>query len=63
MSLEKLMSISTSSSYDKKQGLSQERIRNQLPNLRNLIAFYREYPDYLVDYLKGPESTFNFYFY
>ena len=63
MSLEKLMNISTSSSYDKKQGLSQERIRNQLPNLRNLIAFYREYPDYLVDYLKGPESTFNFYFY
>ena len=46
-----------------KQGLSEERLNAQLDNLRLLIAFYREYPDLLIDFMKGPESTFNFYFY
>lgn len=75
MSLETL--INTSISHDnllqllnesieidtKKQGLSQERLNAQLDNLRELIAFFREYPDLLVDFMKGPDSTFNFYFY
>ena len=46
-----------------KQGLSEERLNAQLDNLRSLIAFYRQYPDLLIDFMKGPESTFNFYFY
>ena len=28
-----------------------------------MISFYRQYPDLLVDFMKGPDSTFNFYFY
>ena len=47
----------------KKQGLSEERLLNQLDNLRYLISFFRKYPDLLVDYMKGPDSTFHFYFY
>ena len=61
MSLQQLLQISDS--HQKKQGLSQARIKQQLPRLRNLIAFYREYPDYLVDFMKGPDSTFKFFFY
>ena len=28
-----------------------------------LIAFYREYPDYFIDDIKGPDSEFKFYTY
>jgi hypothetical protein len=31
--------------------------------LRSLFAFFREYPDILIDFMKGPDSTFNFYHY
>ena len=31
--------------------------------MRKLIAFYREYPDLLIDFMKGPDSTFRFYYY
>lgn len=61
MNLQELMELSES--RNQKQGLSEERLRAQLPHLRNLISFYREYPDLLVDFMKGPDSTFNFYFY
>lgn len=46
-----------------KEGISEERLNAQLDNLRTLIAFYREYPDLLIDFMKGPDSTFNFYYY
>lgn len=62
MSLRDLMQISENRN-GLKQGLSEERLKEQLPNLRSLVAFYREYPDYLVDFMKGPDSTFHFYFY
>ena len=62
MSLQSLLELS-SSQYSKKQGLSEERLKEQVPALRELISFYREYPDYLVDFMKGPDSTFKFYFY
>ena len=61
MSLSDLMSLSQGA--NKKQGLSEERLSQQLPHLRTLIGFYREYPDYLIDFMKGPNSTFRFYFY
>ena len=74
MSLRDLMDISNSKEIDVlneyssslneiKQGMSEERLKSQVPHLRELIAFYREYPDYLVDFMKGPDSSFNFYFY
>lgn len=62
MSLQNLLELSEGRD-NHKQGLSEERLKEQVPALRNLIAFYREYPDYLVDFMKGPDSTFKFYFY
>lgn len=62
MSLQSLINSSIQAD-NKKQGLSEERLNDQLDNLRSLIAFYRQYPDLLIDFMKGPESTFNFYFY
>lgn len=62
MSLQSLLELSDSRGL-KKQGLSEERLKAQLPHLRKLVSFYREYPDYLIDFMKGPDSTFNFYFY
>lgn len=61
MSLENLLNISQL--RDKKQGLSEQRLKSQLDKLRGLIAFFRQYPDLLVDYMKGPNSSFKFYFY
>ena len=61
MSLQDLMNLSTQT--NKKQGLSEERLANQLSNLRYVISFFREYPDYFVDFIKGPNSNFKFYFY
>ena len=61
MNLQELMDLSVN--RGKKQGLSEERLKEQLPNLRYLISFFREYPDLFVDFIKGEKSTFNFYFY
>ena len=63
MGLEKILEMSMEDNNTKKQGLSQQRLNAQLDNIRYLISFYRQYPDLLVDFMKGPESTFNFYFY
>lgn len=62
MNLESLINLSIQDD-NKKQGLSPQRLDAQLDNLRHLISFYRQYPDLLIDFMKGPESTFNFYFY
>lgn len=62
MSLQNLLDLSESRGV-LKQGLSEERLKEQVPALRKLISFYREYPDYLIDFMKGPDSTFKFYFY
>ena len=62
MALSDLMELS--SSFTKKQGLSEERIRAQLPVIRQYVAFWREYPDMFVEFLCGnnPEN-FNLFFY
>ena len=62
MALKELLELSLRHG-SQKQGLSEERVNAQMDNLRNLISFYREYPDLLVDFMKGEDSTFNFYFY
>lgn len=49
MNLQELLALSELHSV--KVGLSEERLKAQLGNLRNLISFYREYPDLFVDYL------------
>ena len=60
MSLQQLLDISTKR---KKRGISEERVEAVLSELRYVISFFREYPDLFVDYIKGPNSTFKFYFY
>lgn len=64
MSLQQLLDLSDS--RNKKQGMSEERLAAQVPHLRKLIAFYREYPDLLVDFMNGPDggpNHFHFFFY
>lgn len=62
MALQDLLELSQSK--NKKIGLSEERIRAQLPVIRQYISFWREYPDIFVDFLCGdnPEN-FQLYFY
>lgn len=55
MSLEFILGLTGKDSQ--KIGLSEERIREALPELRKSVAFFREYPDMLVDfYAKGVKS-------
>jgi hypothetical protein len=61
MALADILSINVDKKLQK-QGISEERLRECLPALREKIAFYREYPDLLVDDMKGPESVFKFRF-
>lgn len=63
MSLSNLLELSVSK--QKKQGLSEERIKEQIENLRSMISFFREYPDLLVDYMlrENNPNNFQFYFY
>lgn len=48
-----------------KQGISQQRIQQNLQHLRKQIAFYRAYPDLFVDELAkmNPRNAFHFYTY
>ena len=60
MALQDLLNLSQTK---KKIGLSEERIRAIIPAARQYVAFWREYPDLFVDFMKGPDSTFNLFFY
>ena len=62
MALADIIALSCEDS-NKKSGMSEERLRAQLENLRYLISYFREYPDLFVDFIKGPDSKFKFYFY
>ncbi len=44
----------------KKVGISEDRIKQQMSNLRKQIAFWREYPDIFVEFLCGPDNKENF---
>lgn len=63
MALADLMELAKTKST-KKTGLSEERIRTQIPVIRNYVAYWREYPDKFVDFLCGsnPEN-FHLFFY
>lgn len=60
MSLKALLDLSSHDNV--KDEVSEERLRECLPQLRKKIAFYREYPDLFVDDIKGEDSTFHFRF-
>ena len=61
MSLQQVLDVSASRSVVKDE-VSEERIKENLPAIRLLIAFFREYPDIFVDIIKGPDCTFKFRF-
>ena len=60
MALQDLLDLSQNR---KKIGLSEERIKTIIPAARQYISFWREYPDLFVDFMKGPDNTFNLFFY
>ena len=65
MALSNLLDLST---QRKKIGLSEERVSAIIPQLRDYIAFWREYPDLFVDFLQDGgdptrEKKLKFYFY
>jgi hypothetical protein len=63
MALADLMELSLSKGT-KKVGLSEERIRAQIPHLRSYISFWREYPDLFVEFLCGDNpQNFKLFFY
>ena len=57
MALADLMELSQAKGQ-KKIGLSEERVRAQLPIVRKYIAYWRDYPDMFVEFLCGdnPEN-------
>jgi hypothetical protein len=65
MALSNLLDLSANR---KKIGLSEERINAIIPELRNYIAYWREYPDMFIDFLQDggdptKEKKLKFYFY
>ena len=60
MSLQSLLAINQQKG--KKQGISEQRLQENLPQIRKLISFFKWYPDLFVDFIKGPDSTFKFLF-
>jgi len=58
------MKLSEQKTFSKKVGISEERIKVQIPVLRQYVAFWRAYPDMFVDFLCGsnPEN-FHLYLY
>ena len=65
MALQDFLNLSNN---NKKIGLSEERIDAIKPQLRQYIAFWREYPDLFIDFLQtggdpNKTKTLNFYFY
>ena len=64
MALADLMKLSEQKTFSKKVGISEERIKVQIPVLRQYVAFWRAYPDMFVDFLCGsnPEN-FHLYLY
>lgn len=63
MALAQLMELSLSKDTNK-IGLSEERIRAQIPYLRQYISLWREYPDLFVEFLCGDNpQNFKLFFY
>lgn len=66
MALQDLLRLSQD---HKKIGLSEERVEAIKPQVRQYIAFWREYPDMFVDFLQTgrdgtiPENGLKFFFY
>ena len=63
MALADLMELSQTKGQ-KKVGLSEERVRAQIPVIRQYVAYWREYPDMFVEFLCGDnKENFQLFFY
>ena len=62
MSLKNLLDLSSDRSSFKKREVTEERILDNINEIRDLIGYYREYPDIFVDDIKGPDCVFKFRF-
>ena len=63
MALQDLLDLSQKR---KKIGISEDRLRAIIPEARQYIAFWREYPDMFIDFMAGPDGgpqPFKLYFY
>lgn len=63
MALQDLLDLSQKR---KKIGISEDRLRAIIPEARQYIAFWREYPDMFIDFMVGPDGGpqhFKLYFY
>ena len=60
MALADLMELSKNKTFIKKVGLSEERIKENLPEIKQYISFWREYPDMFVEFLCGENNPENF---
>ena len=65
MALSDLLELSKNKNISKKVGISEERIREQIPIIREYVSFWREYPDIFVEFLCGESNpeNFNLFFY
>lgn len=64
MALADLLDLSLKKKTEK-IGLSDERLKAAIPRGRELISFFRWYPDLFVDWLASlnPDNKFRFYYY
>lgn len=63
MALADLMELALNKGQ-KKVGLSEERVRAQIPIVRQYVAYWREYPDMFVEFLCGDNrENFQLFFY
>ena len=61
MSLKSVLAFSKNNSFQKRE-VTEDRILDNIEEIREQIAFYREYPDLFVDDIKGPDCPFKFRF-
>ena len=62
MSLKNLLDLSSDRSSFKKREVTEERILDNIDEIRDLIGYYREYTDIFVDDIKGPDCAFTLRF-
>lgn len=64
MSLQQLINLSIESD-NRKLGLSEQRIDQSIDDIRDKIAFFRQYPDLLIDFMlkDNNPNSFHFMFY
>ena len=62
MSLNDLLKIAEEKE-EKNIVITEELIKKNFTELRQLIAFFREYPDLFIDFIKGPNCNFKFLMY